>query len=125
MSLHCDVAVCGAGIAGIAAALAAARAGRQVLLIEKQTILGGLATSGLIYVSLPLRGDNGAVVTSGLPEERRLASAEYGPFELPRRYTSGGGDHCDGRYACRFSPAGPGISSGCCGDAGAFPRRRA
>ena len=33
-----DVAVVGAGVAGIAAALAAARRGHKVALIEKQTI---------------------------------------------------------------------------------------
>ena len=72
----------------------------------EQTILGGLATSGLIYVYLPLSGETGEVVTSGISEELLLASVKYGPFELPRRYTSGSGECCEGRYACCFSPAG-------------------
>ena len=50
----CDIAIAGAGIAGVAAALAAARRGHKVILIEKQTLIGGLATSGLIYIYLPL-----------------------------------------------------------------------
>ena len=49
-----DIAVAGAGIAGCAAALAAARRGCRVALIEKQALIGGLATSGLIFVYLPL-----------------------------------------------------------------------
>ena len=43
-----DVAVAGGGVAGVAAAVEAARAGKKVVLIEKTTQLGGLATIGLI-----------------------------------------------------------------------------
>ena len=43
-----DIVICGAGIAGVAAALAGARHGKKVLIVEKQTVVGGLATSGLI-----------------------------------------------------------------------------
>ena len=43
-----DVIVVGGGIAGVAAAVAAAREGANVLLMEKQVNLGGLATGGLI-----------------------------------------------------------------------------
>lgn len=49
-----DVAVCGGGIAGIAAALASARQGRKTCLLEKEYALGGLATLGLIVIYLPL-----------------------------------------------------------------------
>ena len=52
--LSCDVLVAGGGIAGIAAALAAARSGADVILAEKQCVLGGLATSGLVTIYLPL-----------------------------------------------------------------------
>ena len=48
-----DIIVCGGGIAGIAAALAARRQGQRVLLIEKQYLLGGLATAGLVTIFLP------------------------------------------------------------------------
>ena len=51
-----EVVVAGAGIAGVAAALAAARRGHKVALVEKQTLIGGLATAGLIYVYLPFPG---------------------------------------------------------------------
>ncbi|MBO7324732.1 MAG: FAD-dependent oxidoreductase, partial [Bacteroidales bacterium] len=43
-----DVAVCGGGIAGISAALAAARGGSKVVLFEKLYMLGGLGTAGLV-----------------------------------------------------------------------------
>lgn len=38
-----DVVVCGAGLAGLAAGHALARAGRRVVVIEKQPVVGGLA----------------------------------------------------------------------------------
>ena len=43
-----DVVVVGGGIAGVAAAVSAARKGAKTLLLEKQIALGGLATVGLI-----------------------------------------------------------------------------
>ena len=49
-----DVVVCGGGVAGVSAAVAAAGRGAKTVLIEKQCLLGGLATSGLIYIYLPL-----------------------------------------------------------------------
>ena len=49
-----DVLVCGGGVAGIAAALAAARQGAKVLLLEREYMLGGLATLGLVTIYLPL-----------------------------------------------------------------------
>ena len=51
-----DVIVAGGGVAGVAAALAAAQKGEKTLLIETQYMLGGLATAGLItYLSSALR----------------------------------------------------------------------
>ncbi len=49
-----DVIVAGGGVAGIAAALAAARHGAKTLLLERTYLLGGLATAGLVTVYLPL-----------------------------------------------------------------------
>lgn len=43
-----DVAVCGGGVAGVGAAVAAARNGAKVVLIESTGALGGTATSGLM-----------------------------------------------------------------------------
>jgi len=107
--VHYDVVVCGAGVAGIAAAVAAARQGAKTVIIEKQCLLGGLATSGLIYIYLPLCDGNGKQVAFGLAEEMFRRCTEYGPFEVPERWggPAGGdpgiaGDRCQ----CCFSPAG-------------------
>jgi len=42
-----DVIVCGGGLGGVAAAIAAARAGAKTLLIERNSFLGGVATAGM------------------------------------------------------------------------------
>lgn len=52
-----DVAVCGGGIAGISAVLAAARQGKKTILFEKQFMLGGLGTAGLVTIYLPFVTD--------------------------------------------------------------------
>ena len=64
-----DVAVCGGGIAGISAALAAAREGKKVILFEKQFMLGGLGTAGLVTIYLPLCDGYGHQVSFGIAEE--------------------------------------------------------
>jgi len=64
-----DVVVVGGGIAGVAAALAAARSGVPVCLIEKLYALGGLATLGNVIVYLPLCDGRGRQVMAGLTEE--------------------------------------------------------
>ncbi|MGI6216964.1 MAG: FAD-dependent oxidoreductase [Coriobacteriales bacterium] len=43
-----DVLVCGGGVAGVSAAIAAARQGARVLLLEKRESLGGICTNGYI-----------------------------------------------------------------------------
>lgn len=75
---HCDVLVCGGGIAGIAAAISAAREGARVLLLERGFLLGGLATAGLITIYLPLCDGLGRQVSFGIAEELlRLSVAEH------------------------------------------------
>lgn len=105
---HYDVVVVGAGVAGVAAAVAAARRGRRTALLEKQTLIGGLATSGLIYLYLPLCDGFGTQVISGISEEMLRKSTEFGPFELPAR--RGGrnsrGRRRESRFETAFSPAG-------------------
>lgn len=65
----CDVLVCGGGFAGIAAAAAAARSGKKVILAEKMYLLGGLATAGLVTIYLPLCDGYGKQVSFGIAEE--------------------------------------------------------
>ncbi len=64
-----DVLVVGAGAAGVAAALAAARHGAETWLIERSSSIGGLATSGLISLLLTLDDGAGHQVVAGLCQE--------------------------------------------------------
>ena len=76
--LSCDVLIAGGGFAGIAAALAAARAGRKTVLLEKQCALGGLAVSGLVTIYLPLCDGLGNQLSFGIAEELFRLSVRHG-----------------------------------------------
>lgn len=54
-----DVIVVGGGIAGVGAAIAAARGGCSTLVIEQTSALGGLATMGLVNIPLDYRSGIG------------------------------------------------------------------
>ena len=70
-----DVVVAGAGVAGVAAAVTARRAGRSVLLLEKSLTMGGLATSGLINLFVPMCNGRGVQIIKGGNEPAKLAIA--------------------------------------------------
>lgn len=72
-----DIVVVGGGIAGCAAALSAVRMGKKVLLLEKMTMLGGLATAGHIVIYLPLDDGYGRQVIGGIAEELLRLSVKY------------------------------------------------
>lgn len=74
----CDVFVAGGGIAGVAAALSAARQGASVLLVDAACALGGLATLGLITVYEPLCDGYGNQVIFGIAEELLRLSIQHG-----------------------------------------------
>ena len=102
-----DVLVAGGGIAGIAAALAAARNGADVLLVEKQCMVGGLATSGLIAGYLPLCDGNGRQVSFGIAEELLRLSIRMGAqSELPVAWLREGTleERKKKRYEVSFNP---------------------
>ena len=94
-----DIAVCGAGVAGVAAALACARRGMKTALIEKTTQPGGLATGGLVLVYLPLCDGLGHQMISGISEELLLSANRYGPRSPNLEWRT------HGRYTARFSPS--------------------
>lgn len=74
-----DIVVVGGGVAGVSAALAAKRTGAEkVLLLEKQFMLGGLATLGLITVYLPICDGEGKQVSFGIAEELLHLSVKHG-----------------------------------------------
>jgi len=83
-----DVIVIGGGVAGIAAAVAAARQGVKVTLIEKSIVLGGLATSGHVCVYLPSDDGNGNKVYGGLAEELLHICIRYSQNNLPEVWKS-------------------------------------
>ena len=101
-----EVIVAGGGIAGVAAAVAAARAGRKTALLEKTIFAGGLATTGLVYIYLPLCDGAGTQVTQGLAEELLQRSLLYGPGQVdPNWRDRTPKTHDIRRYRCSFSPA--------------------
>ena len=101
-----DVVVVGGGIAGVAAAVSAARQGVSVLLIEKKINLGGLATGGLISWYEPLCDGKGNQLIYGIAEELIKLSIKYSYDSLNSKW-GGSVDESiavNKRYSTFFSP---------------------
>lgn len=47
---ECDLLVCGAGPAGICAAVSGARNGLRVVLLERWSFAGGMGTAGMVNI---------------------------------------------------------------------------
>lgn len=73
-----DVIVCGAGPAGIGAALAAARAGARTLLLEVHGCLGGIWTAGLLSWIIDAGNKGGIMAEIGHHLEERGAKRVKG-----------------------------------------------
>jgi glycine/D-amino acid oxidase-like deaminating enzyme len=89
----CDVLVVGAGSAGSTAAIAAGRAGADVVLVDRLGFLGGTSTSVLdTFYAFYTPGERPAKVVSGIPDDvvDRL-KAEDACFERPNTYGAGTG----------------------------------
>ncbi|MEE1013756.1 MAG: FAD-dependent oxidoreductase [Clostridia bacterium] len=102
-----DVAVCGGGFAGISAALAAARQGIKVVLFEKQYMLGGLGTAGIVTIYLPLCDGYGNQVSFGIAEELLRLSILHGAEDrYPENWLDGRGTRGekDKRFEVRYNP---------------------
>jgi len=95
-----DIVVVGGGIAGVAAAIAAAEGGAKVALVEKSAWFGGLATGGMIFFYLPIDDGRGHQVSFGLAEKLLRASVKYGPGMDLEAWKSG-----QERFRTTFSPA--------------------
>lgn len=68
-SQACDVFVCGGGVAGTMAAVAAARRGARVILAERYGFLGGNATAGAVGQFNSWQTTSGRKVIAGLADE--------------------------------------------------------
>ena len=101
-----EVAVCGGGFGGISAALAAARMGKKTVLFEKQYMLGGLGTAGLVTIYLPLCDGMGHQVSFGIAEELFRLSITHGyEDKYPENWLDGIGTRTenDGRFEVRYN----------------------
>lgn len=86
-----DVLVAGAGVAGCAAAVAAARAGAKTMLLERNGVLGGVATAGLMAnIGNRYMDRDGRIVVHGVAKEvidrmvaRGAASEKWACREVP------------------------------------------
>lgn len=101
-----DVIVAGGGVAGVAAALSAARQSKKVLLIEKAISLGGLATIGLVNLFVPMCNGRGIQIIKGMVDEFIQLSTQYGYDSIPEEWKNGDpGPGTQKRYVTKFSPA--------------------
>lgn len=78
METNFDVIVLGGGIAGVSAAISAARENKKVAIIERSALLGGLATIGLIHWYEPLCSGEGKQIIYSQAEELLKLSIKYG-----------------------------------------------
>ncbi len=104
---NCDVLVAGGGFAGISAALAAARNGADVLLLEREYILGGLGTAGLVTIYLPLCDGMGNQISFGIAEELFHLSIKHGAEDkYPSAWLGGGTkeERCKQRFEVQYNP---------------------
>lgn len=100
-----DVIVAGGGVAGVAAAVSAKRMGKSVLLIEKTIGLGGLATTGLINMFVPMCNGRGIQIIKGMAEELLRLSVRYGYDTIPEPWKNGepGLGKTTDRYVTKYS----------------------
>ena len=64
-----DILVVGAGMAGVCAAIAAARCGARTVLTDRYAFLGGNATAGLLGNFLTFHNMKGEQICNGIPQE--------------------------------------------------------
>lgn len=101
-----DVVVIGGGVAGVSAAVAAARSGMKTLLMEKFTVLGGLATVGLINWWEPLCNAEGKKLISGISEEMLRRTIAHCMHRLAPEWQNEGvwEQDTEKRFVTHFSP---------------------
>ena len=100
-----DVFVAGAGVAGVAAALQAARCGKKVGLAEKGATMGGMATTAHVNYFEPMCNGRGVQIIRGMADELLNLSIRYGYDDVPPEWQNGepGYGNTNRRYVCHFS----------------------
>ena len=82
VALETEFVVCGGGLSGVCAAIAAARHGEKVVLLQDRPMLGGNASSEIRMGILGAHGDENK--EAGILEELQLKNFHYNPL---MRYT--------------------------------------
>ena len=79
VSMDADIVVCGGGLAGVCAAVSAARGGSQVILVQDRPVLGGNASSEMRMGIVGVKEDQ--CQEAGILEEMQCRNF-YIPFGL-------------------------------------------
>ncbi len=84
ISHRAEVVVVGGGVAGVSAAIAAARTGADTMLVERYGALGGNLTIGLLEASMSFHDRKGKQTIGGIPDEiiQRLKDAGGSPGHI-------------------------------------------
>ena len=82
VELSADIVVCGGGLAGVCAAVSAARHGAKVILVQDRPMLGGNASSDMRMGIVGTKIDD--TQETGILEEMQLRNFYYNPLQ---RYT--------------------------------------
>ena len=80
VELTADVVVCGGGLAGVCAAVSAARHGATVVLVQDRPVLGGNASSEMRMGIVGTKIDD--TQETGILEEMQLRNFYYNPLQL-------------------------------------------
>ncbi len=94
-TLDYDVVVCGSGFAGFSAAVAAARAGAKTILLERDSLIGGQATAGLVNpCMIAFDGKGERQIVKGIFDELFLRLEKKGGAIHPSRTGDGSPHGC-------------------------------
>ena len=86
--IRCDILVAGGGVAGCAAALAAARHGKQVILMDECGVLGGQGTQGMVAPIASVVDRNGSSFGGIMEEILQEVRARCPATDSPKAYLS-------------------------------------
>ena len=86
--METDVLVIGGGPAGVGAAVAAARNGAKTMLIEQNSVLGGMATAGLVGPFMTCYDNDGTEqIVKGIFDELCIRTEAKGGAIHPSKIT--------------------------------------